>query len=198
MKLSVVLLFKTVAKTMKGSSILPKNSQENSSVFCPSLKKGSNQKDVKKYLFLFFDKLKPKKILWRLRRKSHPSTNVSTNDSTALQFWLLHCIVIGWKNSGWSKFMSYFRTPIRRKVSIWSLPKKFIADNSRTSSFEFFVSLTIMVGNKTHLRFQNITKIKLNYRIFVHYFYLESGVFKPGPFKLFLLSGAPAFRMFNQ
>ena len=104
----------------------------------------------------------PLDIFWRLRRKSHPSTNVSTNDSTGLQFWLLLCIVIGWKNSKWSKFMSYFRTTVRRKETTWSLPKKFIADNSRTSSFEFLVSSTIMVGNKTHLGFQNITKIKLN------------------------------------
>ena len=59
--------------------------------------------------------------------------------------------------------MSHFRTTVRRKETTWSLPKKFIVDNSRTSSFEFLVSLTIMVGNKTHLEFQNITKIKLNF-----------------------------------
>ena len=79
---------------------------------------------------------------------------------------------------------------VRRKETTWSLPKKFIVDNSRTSSFEFLVSLTIMVGNKTHLKFQSITKIKLNFypackRIFVYYFHLGSGVFKPRLFKFF-------------
>ena len=79
---------------------------------------------------------------------------------------------------------------VRRKETTWSLPKKFIADNSRTSSFEFLVSLTIMVGNKTLLKFQSITKIKLNFypackRIFVYYFHLGSGIFKPRPFQGF-------------
>ena len=73
----------------------------------------------------------------------------------------LHCDWL--KNTRWSKFMSHFRTTVRRKETTWSLPKKFIVDNSRTSSFEFLVSLTIMVGNKTHLEFQNIAKIELNF-----------------------------------
>ena len=95
-------------------------------------------------------------IFWRLRRKSHPSTNVSTNDSTVLQFWLLRCNVI-------DPHCDWLKKTVRRKETTWSLPKKFIADNSRTSSFEFLVSSTIMVGNKTHLEFQNIAKIELNF-----------------------------------
>ena len=129
---------KANVKTMKISSILPKI-QKN----------------------FFFDKLKPQKnsfeIFWRLRWKYIPSFYQCFNQwqhSSAILIAALYC-------DGPPLWL--VEKKVRRKETTWSLPKKFIADNSRTSSFEFLVSSTIMVGNKTHLKFQNITKIKLNF-----------------------------------
>ena len=135
--------------------------------------------------------MKPQKIsfeiFWRLRWKYIPSFYQCFNQwqhSSAILIAALYC-------DGPPLWL--VEKKVRRKETTWSLPKKFIADNSRTSSFEFLVSSTIMVGNKTHLKFQNITKIKLNFYRAKEYlfsiFIWNLEFLSQDHFSFFLLSG---------